>query len=474
MMNARRCQARTLALALNLALLLGVALPALAEEHRPHDDLQFTPVVETSFDALPDASATLRWAGVLNGAAYRIEVPAEGWNGQLVMWTHGYVSAAEPKLRAPNPIMRRTLLAKGFAWAASSYSKNGFDVRGGVEDTNALALEFPKLAAAHGKPLPAPKRLFIAGISMGGQIAGAAVERETLATARHRVRYAGALPMCGVMGDTELFDYLTAYGQAAGQLAGLPTLLGPAWKDVSETVRGTYWSEFPTKLSAQGERLRAMVMNLGGGARPFFNEGFADKNMQNIVWSSFSGDGKLDGVLNAAVTDTRQIQYRSTDTATPPSPFDVQFNTSIRRIAPTPDANRPRQDGLRWIPLLKAQFEVPVLTLHTLGDLYVPFSMEQIYRRRAIAAGSDGRLVQRAIRDVGHCAFTAAEAGEAFEDLLAWVDSGSKPAGDDVLDAAKLADPAYGCRFTRNQPSAQDYTRPNVRAAHQANYPACP
>jgi len=453
------------------ALLAGALLPGHAEERRPHDERTYTPVTESSFDALPDAAPTLRWAGVLQGAAYRIEVPAEGWNAQLLIWAHGYVSAAEPKLRAPNPIMRRSLLAKGFAWAASSYSKNGFDVRAGIEDSNALALAFPKLAAEHGTPLPAPKRLFIAGISMGGQIAGAAVERETLAGARHRVRYAGALPMCGVMGDTELFGYLAAYGQAAGQLAGLPK---PNWKDVSETVRGVFWTEFPAKLSTQGERLRAMVMNLSGGSRPFFNEGFADKGLQNVVWSTFGSDGKLDGILNAPVTDTRQIQFRSSDPATPPTPFEQQFNASISRITPTPEGNRRRQDGLRWIPLLQAQFDVPVLTLHTLGDLYVPFSMEQIYRRRAIAAGSDARLVQRAIRDVGHCAFTAAEAGGAFEDLIAWVDGGPKPAGDEVLDPAQVADPAYGCRFTRNQASAQDYTRPDVRAAHQANYPACP
>ena len=47
--------------------------------------------------------------------------------------------------------------------------------------------------------------------------------------------------------------------------------------------------------------------------------------------------------------------------------------------------------------------------MHTIGDLFVPFSMQQVYKREALAKGTADRLVQRAIRDVGHCAFTPQE-----------------------------------------------------------------
>jgi hypothetical protein len=50
-----------------------------------------------------------------------------------------------------------------------------------------------------------------------------------------------------------------------------------------------------------------------------------------------------------------------------------------------------------------------VLSLHTIGDLFVPFSMEQIYARRAAAEGASGLLVTRAIRDHGHCGFAVLE-----------------------------------------------------------------
>jgi hypothetical protein len=40
--------------------------------------------------------------------------------------------------------------------------------------------------------------------------------------------------------------------------------------------------------------------------------------------------------------------------------------------------------------------------------------------------------VQRAIRAAGHCQFSAEELTAAFSDLVAWVEDGTKPAGDDL------------------------------------------
>jgi len=129
--------------------------------------------------------------------------------------------------------------------------------------------------------------------------------------------------------------------------------------------------------------------------------------------------------------------------------FAEQYlNNAIYRIVPAPDANRQRYDGLRWVPLVWGNFNVPVLTLHNLGDLFVPFVMEQEYRQQAVAMGKGDKLVQRAIRAYIHCNFTVDETIAAFNDLVAWETAGTKPAGDDVLTAATVADPAYGCQFT--------------------------
>ena len=49
---------------------------------------------------------------------------------------------------------------------------------------------------------------------MGGHITGVAIEQYPHA-------YAGALPMCGVMGDSELFDYFLDFNLVAQALAGV-------------------------------------------------------------------------------------------------------------------------------------------------------------------------------------------------------------------------------------------------------------
>ncbi|HOZ23799.1 MAG TPA: hypothetical protein PLI83_03320, partial [Thermomonas sp.] len=70
-------------------------------------------------------------------------------------------------------------------------------MRAGVEDTNALALNFTAIATARGRTLATPTKYFITGHSMGGHITGAAIEAEAATTAVHKVKYHGAVPMCG-------------------------------------------------------------------------------------------------------------------------------------------------------------------------------------------------------------------------------------------------------------------------------------
>jgi hypothetical protein len=114
--------------------------------------------------------------------------------------------------------------------------------------------------------------------------------------------------------------------------------------------------------------------------------------------------------------------------------------------------------------------KVPVVSIHTLGDLYVPFSMEQIYKRRADKNGTSAMLVQRAIRGISHCDFTVAEQVAAVDAMLKWEQQGVKPAGDDVLTPATLADPQYGCKFSDNTVGPDDNPAiGKVRAA----LPAC-
>lgn len=383
------------------------------------------------FDALPGTD-TIRYWGVLGGAGYRIEVP-KNWNGELVLYCHGYRGYGA-ELTVSNPSIRQYLINNGFAWAASSYRTNGYDVKAGVMDTHVLAKFFNGLV---GKP----KRTYIMGHSMGGHITGVAIEQYPKA-------FDGALPMCGVMGDNELFDYFFDYHAVAQWLTetnvGFPfpedytTVIIPAMK----AELGGGGPGFPMTLSSDGVKFRTATKYFSGGARPLFNTAF-------MYWGNFlftlGLDGTLGGVTPGNIMGNMDMIYQLDDDPAL-SDEEKQLNAEVLRIAPDPQGRHP--NGLANVPSISGNIHIPVLTLHTIGDLFVPFVMQQIYAERVASQGKSDLLVQRVIRDVGHCSFTIAEQETAFADLVKWVKTGVKPAGDDVLTPTVVAHPKYGCQFT--------------------------
>ena len=448
------------------------------EESRAQDSRVFTADASvTTFAAMAlaagdvvDMSTTSRYAGVLKGAAYRVEVPAN-WNGKLVMYAHGYAGEGAA-LGVGNPSIRRYLIQNGYAWAASSYAKNYYDVRAGVEDTNGLALEFNKITAAAGRTLAAPSKFYITGHSMGGHITGAAIEAEAAATAINKVAYAGAVPMCGVMGDTELFNQFAAMQATAQALAGLPSYPTVKWDEIKAQVTSTLFTTFPSATTATGAKYVSVLQNITGGPRPLFAQGLAFGGSFPSAWGIFGGDGMVSGILNKNVLDTRAYTYTITGDAA----GSTALNAAALKLSPAADANRLRRDGLRWVPVINGEFKIPVVSIHTLGDLFVPFSMQQTYQKRTAAKGNGTWLVQRAIRGVSHCDFTVAEASTAFDDMIKWERDGIKPAGDDVVTPATVAASTYGCTHTKNTFGPDDSANFVValRTAALANSPACP
>ena len=455
------------------------------EEKRAHDTRTFTAdATATTFPAMAaaagdaiDVSTTSRWAGVLNGSGYLVEVPAN-WNGKLVMYAHGF--AGTGAALGVNPVaIRRHLIQNGYAWAASSYSKNYYDVRVGVEDTNALALEFTKIAAKNARPLAAPTRNYITGFSMGGHIAAAAIEDEAKNTAINKVTYNGAVPMCGVMGDTALFDQFAAIQVAAQSLAGVPNYPTDKFAEVIGLVTSSLFTSFPSAAAPQaqitttpaGAKFASVLKNITGGERPMFNQGLAFGGSFPSLWGALGGDGTINGILNKNLLDTNGFTYViDGDVA-----GSTALNASAQKLTAAPDANRLRTDGLRWIPKANGEFKIPVVSIHTLGDLFVPFSMQQVYQKRVAAKGNSTWLVQRAIRGASHCDFTIAEQVDAFEAMIKWERDGIKPAGDDVVTAATVAAPTYGCTFTKNTlgPDEFSFVAP-LRAGIAASSAPCP
>ena len=377
------------------------------------------------FDALVGTTTTRLW-GVHGGAGYRIEVP-ENWNGDLVLYAHGFRGGGL-ELTVSNPPIRRYLVEHGFAWAASSYATNGYDVTQGVKDTHDLGTLFNGLVAN-------PNRVYFTGTSMGGHITGVAIEQYPNA-------YVGAMPMCGVMGDNKLFDYFVENHLTAHVLAGLdvPFPFPPGYSTtIVPQLRAAFGAPFPSTLTPLGVKYAGVVENLSGGKRPMFDPGFRfAPTGGNFLLSQ--GVGSQEGTR----TNIGTVYQIDADPAL--SSEEIALNADVLRIDLDPQARR--EQGLAGVPAIAGSFRMPVLSMHTLGDLFVPFSMEQIYARRAAENGVDDRLVTRAIRDINHCGFNTVEMENGFADLVHWVVDGVKPDGDDILTPSVVANPNFGCNFT--------------------------
>ncbi|TFV58125.1 esterase [Geodermatophilus sp. DF01-2] len=390
--------------------------------------------------------------GVHKGAAYRIEVPLD-WNGDVVFWEHGYRGTGTTLyVSDPSYDLRRTYIENGYAWAASSYSANRYDIEAGVRSTEQLARLFDRLV---GK---ADQR-YLQGVSMGGHVIGVLLERN------RGVEWAGAAPMCGVMGDRELYDFFLDYNLLAQTLAGIDAYPIPEdyVSDVVPRIKaelGTPLQPTPvySGLTEEGEVFRDLITAISGGERPGDDEAFGYWEGQSFVYGVVATEpGGLDGVAPGAVWSNVDTDYPIDYTFDDGSTLDEQ----VERVAPAHQARRSGPSA--YVPDITGDFDVPVLSIHTLGDYYVPFSMQQYYAADAAEEGNADLLVQRPIRAAGHCEFTPEEASAQFFDLVEWVDEGVEPAGVPVLDPEVVASPDYGCAFTTP-----------ARTGTRAMYDPCP
>jgi len=363
------------------------------------------------FHALPGADAHL---GVLGDAAYRIEVP-DDWNGDLLLWAHGvHGFGREVEAESPPAALRGVLIQQGYAWAASSFSETGYEPGIGANDTLLLKHHF---ARQFGQP----RRTYIAGASMGGQITVLSLEN-------FPEEYDGGLSLCGAVAGQEELDYLLAWAMAAAFMAGVEPPLGQGRAHGTAVLETAILPQLDPRGGMSTDQARAfesVIRNLTGGPRPFFREGFRRHFASNFGF--FSGDPDRTLAWARAATN-EAADYR----ADPGMGFEGDvLNRSVPRIAADPSL-RDAAAHPETAPTT-GRISDPLLSLHESGDLIVPISAEQSYRKKVTAAGSGELLVQRVIRAGTHCEFSDAELTRAWNDFAGWVRNGDKPGGDHVL-----------------------------------------
>ena len=252
------------------------------------------------------------------------------------------------------------------------------------------------------------------------------------------------------MGDVELFDHFLDDNLGAAAIAGVEV------DHPSET-----WLDVEVPAITQ-------ELSVATGGVPGVTASWAAGDERGAIYdaawdywhvlASPTGDfffnlGAGDGTIanrSGIVSDNADTDYAT---------YGEQFaflNDDIERVE---GSNRVRRSqGQKPAPLISGNPSIPVLSIHAIGDLFVPIEMQLIYADRVEANGRSDLLVQRGIRDVGHCTFSGSEWVQSYTDLFAWVESGHAPEGEDLR--ADIGDPLWsltgaaarstaGCREVR-------------------------
>jgi hypothetical protein len=359
--------------------------------------------------ALPaSAESTEQWEGTHQGADFIASRPAN-WNGGLVLFAHGYQGEGPGAGTVHGSPLSAHLAAKGIAWAASGYRSHGYRPDWFLDDLLALRQRFIEKAGA-------PRWTVIHGVSMGGHIAVAGMEL-------HPAIFQGALTECGNVDGVGLVDWLRAYTAAAEYFSGEPLLdtPRPAFdRLVNEKVVPALG--MPGSYTERGRRFDSVVKHLAGGDVAMRLDGLRRRYIANLSPLTPSPLGAAEFARHA---DTRGIRYA----IDPDLGVDAEtLNREIRRVVPAAGA---RSSANPLFADLTGRLQAPVLTLHETADFRVPLVIERNYRRKVDAAGSGKWLVQRAAAGAGHCATDGRAREQAFDDLLAWMQSGVAPRGDD-------------------------------------------
>ncbi len=353
-------------------------------------------LADPAFDPLAGAHADF---GTLGGAAYRIEMP-DNWDGRLVLWIHGFEDL-EPEANVSAPDLRRYLISHGIAWGASSFSSTSLIPGRAADETAALWDFFVRKYAR-------PRWTYVVGASMGGWATHIAAER-------YGNRFDGALALCGAVGTTPGVRISAEFLVAAAFVTG---------------VTQTELDDAPNLADFIEQRIRRMLddpqkhaefedilIDLTGGPRAFAREGIhleEETNWRRAVL-----------LATARLTPPRDTPYQL---GAGSGISSEEFNSKAIRLPTNTALLSTFTEGME----VTGNLEMPLVTLHTTGDGQVPIDQAQILRRRVVAAGKGDLLVQRVIKDIGHCGFSTPEQEATFVALVDWVEHGHKPDGTNL------------------------------------------
>jgi pimeloyl-ACP methyl ester carboxylesterase len=400
---------------------------------------------------------------------YKIEVP-DPWNGTLVLYSHGYSFTPVAATDAGDPATGAWLLSHGYALAGSSYATSGWALQQAFQDQIAVLDVFDGRFGT-------PARTIAWGHSLGGMITAGLVQL-------FPDRFAGALPMCGVVAGGP-----GVWNQGLDSEFALATLQAPgAFKLVNFTSLADVNANFlaataaldAAQKTAQGRARIALAAALGdvpGWFDPATPEpaptDYATQELNQFNWDNdpdfafgFFGRAELEARAGGNFSWNTGVDYRvqlshSTDKAEVMALYaqagldlnkELQTLNAAQRIAASPAAVAYVSQYITY----NGNLSIPVLTMHTTGDGLVEVTDENAYASVVRSAGDNSMLRQVFVHRAGHCTFTPAETISAFQTLIHRLDTGRWE--DSTNPATMNADAAaLGSTFNIAPPSFIDF-----------------
>jgi pimeloyl-ACP methyl ester carboxylesterase len=340
-----------------------------------------------------------------HGALFRVCFPST-WNGDLVLYAHGYVapqqSLALPDDNAGGVSVSGTVTGLGYAFGTTSYRANGLVAPDAVDDLLEL------VDSVKHRYRPDPVRTLVVGFSEGGLVGVLAVER-------HADRFAGALTGCGPIGDFHaqlnyiddfrvVFDYYFP-----GVIPGSPLDVPQSVRDLWETV---YVPAILVAFAAHPGAARDLLTVTGV---PTAGADIRDlvESAVGLLWYNVFGTADAQARLGGQPFDNSTTVYSG-------SSDDAALNAGVQRFTADPAALA----GMQRFETT-GTLTVPVVNLHTSGDPVVPINQSHLYQAKVQAAGSSNFFSETDIDRFGHCTFQPAELLSAFNTLQSKVGTGS-------------------------------------------------
>ncbi len=367
--------------------------------------------------ARPVAAATVREGTTPGGAHYKIVVP-DGWNGDLVIWNHGFDLGEVGPVEDIGPLAELQLL-EGFAVAASSYRMDGWALFKTNRDLRAMMARF---RAEFGEP----GRVLVYGASLGGLVTVRAVERARAALGNVE----GALSFCGAVAGSRNWDaaldlrllYDAVCREVPGAAIpgggeGLPEDSGISLDQVEAAVDAcTGIGHAPgQRTQAQKDRLEELL-ELARLPEEFL--------LTDMAYATFA--------LSDLIHDRRKLRGKQGVGNEHVDYGEAAIDAAIERVMPRLGAARRLRRN--YTPSGHVG-NVKVIALHTDKDGLVVVENESAY---AAKAPPDRLTVAVAVEgEPSHCGFTPAEVLGAWEALLEWVEGDPQPSAADLQATCK-------------------------------------